>query len=75
MTISVVTHVITESYSKTQARDDRIDYSFQGFDEKHHSDSLKVAGGFDVALPPSGGERAQNQRYVYKIKGTSTNNE
>ena len=24
------------------------------------------AGGFNVALSPSGGERAQNQRYVYK---------
>ena len=42
MTISVVTHVITESYSRTQAKDDRIDYSFRGSDEQHHSDFLKA---------------------------------
>ena len=31
-TISVVIHIITESYSRTQAKDDPIEYSFQRFD-------------------------------------------
>ena len=40
-TISIATHVITDSYSRTQAKDDPIEYSFQGFDEHHHSDSFE----------------------------------
>ena len=44
-TISVVTHVITGSYSRTQAKDDPIEYSFQGFNELHHSDSFKPRNG------------------------------
>ena len=39
--LRVVIHVITESYSRTQAKDDSIEYSFQCFDEQHHSDALK----------------------------------
>ena len=40
-TISVVTHVITDFSSRTQAKDQPIEYSFQRFDEQHHSNSLK----------------------------------
>ena len=39
--LRAVTHVITESYSSTRAKDDSIEYSFQFFDEQHHSDSLE----------------------------------
>ena len=55
----VVTRVITEFYSRTQAKDDSIEYSFQSFDEQHHSNSSKpkspaLSGLTSVRVCPAG---------------------
>ena len=54
-----VTRVITESYSRTQAKDDSIEFSFRCFDEQHHSNALKpkspaLSGLTSVRVCPAG---------------------